>query len=341
MKPPEAYRVLLGRSPSDARPRVAVLAPSLPFPPGHESAPRPHNLLREAAREFDVFLLAFTDGTPQAECGDLLDFCAQVILVQKPCCRAPSWFGLAPPEVRQYRSPLMQRLLRDLIREQRVELVQVEHPQLAEYGGHVLVAHPLPQGSPWEAWRWRWFAMRAMRRFRCLLATSEEDAALLNTNRVAVIRTAGEQRRLWREVLIGEVGIRPAEEQDLDAIRRIQSACPQAAQWEPRSYLAFDCRVAVAGERVAGFVVLRQTGPGEYEVLNLAVAPDSRRRGLGAALMRAAVGSRAGEYFLEVRESNQAAQALYRKLGFREAGRRPQYYSGPAEAAIVMRLQSC
>jgi ACS family hexuronate transporter-like MFS transporter len=135
--------------------------------------------------------------------------------------------------------------------------------------------------------------------------------------------------------------IRPAEAGDLGAIAAIQLASPTAARWEPRLYLDYDCRVAVLERKVAGFIVVRQTAPGEYEILNLAVAPQFRRRGIGAALLRNVVAERRGEYFLEVRQSNRPAQALYRKLGFTEAGLRQNYYADPPEAAIVMRLESC
>jgi ribosomal-protein-alanine N-acetyltransferase len=47
-----------------------------------------------------------------------------------------------------------------------------------------------------------------------------------------------------------------------------------------------------------------------------------------------------GTFFLEVRSSNTAAQALYAGLDFKPAGRRPRYYDSPVEDAIVMRL-SC
>ncbi len=47
----------------------------------------------------------------------------------------------------------------------------------------------------------------------------------------------------------------------------------------------------------------------------------------------------AAVHFLEVRESNTAAQALYRKLGFVEIGRRSKYYDDPEETAIVMQLR--
>jgi ribosomal-protein-alanine N-acetyltransferase len=93
--------------------------------------------------------------------------------------------------------------------------------------------------------------------------------------------------------------------------------------------------------RVTGFVVVRRTGPGEHEVLNLAVAPEHRRLGIGTQLLTAAMEEAPGDWFLEVRESNQAAQGLYRRYGFQVAGRRPEYYSDSRESGIVMRLRSC
>ena len=82
----------------------------------------------------------------------------------------------------------------------------------------------------------------------------------------------------------------------------------------------------------------------EGEILNLAVAPPGRRRGLGRALVRGVLdaltsrGARA--IYLEVRESNAPARALYAAHGFREVGRRKQYYRRPVEDAIVLRLDA-
>jgi ribosomal-protein-alanine N-acetyltransferase len=73
----------------------------------------------------------------------------------------------------------------------------------------------------------------------------------------------------------------------------------------------------------------------EVEVLNLAVDPAFRRQGIGTRLLLS-IASR--HVFLEVRESNEGALRLYRKLGFQEVGRREKYYDDPEETAIVMRL---
>lgn len=87
--------------------------------------------------------------------------------------------------------------------------------------------------------------------------------------------------------------------------------------------------------------VLARTAADTAEVLNLAVAPVSRRKGIAMALLRQVLGilERMGvaEVFLEVRQSNQAALSLYRDLGFRVAGMRRAYYRRPVEDALVLR----
>ena len=99
---------------------------------------------------------------------------------------------------------------------------------------------------------------------------------------------------------------------------------------------------AMDGDRLAGYVGA-QTVPPEADMMNLAVAPDCRRRGIGEALVREllrrldAQGIRS--LSLEVRVSNESAQALYRKLGFAPVGRRPRYYEKPREAALILRKE--
>lgn len=94
---------------------------------------------------------------------------------------------------------------------------------------------------------------------------------------------------------------------------------------------------------IVGYLLLMEIAP-EGEILNLAVDPDRRRQGIGDRLMAAALGyARDREIetlFLEVRESNLAAQSLYRKAGFRAVGRRKRYYRNPTEDAILMMLPS-
>lgn len=128
---------------------------------------------------------------------------------------------------------------------------------------------------------------------------------------------------------------------DAGAVARIQEADPETPRWDPRGGPAFEVVVAEVAGEVAGFAVWRRTAPDEGEILNLAVAPAWRRRGLARRLLEhmiaAASTGQARALFLEVRESKQAARALYRAAGFTEYGRRPRYYSQPVEAAILMR----
>lgn len=99
--------------------------------------------------------------------------------------------------------------------------------------------------------------------------------------------------------------------------------------------------VAEAGLEIVGYFVGRAVA-GEGEILNLAVVPELRGQGLGRWLLEEGLGrlreAGVGEVFLEVRASNAAARALYRRRGFREVGRRREYYRHPVEDALVLRL---
>jgi ribosomal protein S18 acetylase RimI-like enzyme len=127
--------------------------------------------------------------------------------------------------------------------------------------------------------------------------------------------------------------VRPGRSEDLAWIAEILNRSPQAAQWLPESF------PFLVAEPRAGFLAWREVSPGEFEILNLAVAPEARRRGVAQALLAAA--TRPGRWFLEVRESNSAARAFYRQAGFVEVGQRVRYYRDPEEKAIVLSFQSC
>jgi len=138
--------------------------------------------------------------------------------------------------------------------------------------------------------------------------------------------------------------IRPATRSDLPALTAIEESCFPRPHWDAGDFLRFRCTVALAASEIGGFLVSRQTAPAdslggaEHEILNVGVDPRFRRSGLATALLLAEIQPGA-TYFLEVRESNFPAQSLYRKLGFREIGRRPRYYSNPMETAIVMQVK--
>ncbi|MGH9582329.1 MAG: GNAT family N-acetyltransferase [Bryobacteraceae bacterium] len=140
--------------------------------------------------------------------------------------------------------------------------------------------------------------------------------------------------------------IRLAARPDLPILLEIERQSFSHEHWTAESFLAYDCIVAEVENTVAGFLVSRQTFasgqgvPAEREILNLAVAPAYRRMGIATVLLNHEL-ARGGLYFLEVRESNRAALALYGKIGFVPAGRRPEYYRAPREAAIVMKMKWC
>jgi len=99
--------------------------------------------------------------------------------------------------------------------------------------------------------------------------------------------------------------------------------------------------VHVDERNIAGYIVARQTA-GELHINNVAIRQQYRRRGYGALLLgrvlEEARRKRATAAFLEVRHGNSAAQALYRKCGFRAIAKRTNYYSDPTEDAVVMTL---
>jgi ribosomal protein S18 acetylase RimI-like enzyme len=149
------------------------------------------------------------------------------------------------------------------------------------------------------------------------------------------------QRSMLRELTGDSLTIRRATHDDLAAISEIQAASPQAAGWDPSTYLDYNCRVAVVVGHVAGFLVSRRTAPDESEILNLAVDPYYRHRGIARRLLEQVLADSGTTWFLEVRESNTPALNLYKGLRFYPAGRREDYYENPREAAIVMRFFSC
>lgn len=141
---------------------------------------------------------------------------------------------------------------------------------------------------------------------------------------------------------------RPLDPSDLDRVAAIERAT-FSDPWSRRSFDELLGKphvraLAVDGDdgRLAGYAVC-QVAAGEAEILNLAVDPAARRRGLGGQLLDAALGAlrRAGTtvVFLEVRQSNQAAIRLYERAGFHVVTLRRAYYRNPTEHALVMALE--
>lgn len=142
---------------------------------------------------------------------------------------------------------------------------------------------------------------------------------------------------------------RPMREADLPAVAALE-ARSHAAPWTQGNFrdaiaAGYGAIVGEAEGRVIAYGVL-MLAPAEAQLLNLTVAAPARRRGLGRRLLRRlladAVGLGARQCFLEVRESNHAAIALYLREGFAPVARRPAYYPPAAvadrrEDALVMR----
>lgn len=171
--------------------------------------------------------------------------------------------------------------------------------------------------------------------------------------------------------------LRPATAADLDAVVMIERVSFSDPPWSRRSFASLldDRRVrftvacapaglgdakagdAKAGDAkggdaavgdvpvdhaVVGYVVMWLVAD-EAELANLAVAPDRRRLGIGRYLldsaMTEALAGGAKSLYLEVRESNVAARAMYGGRGFLAVGRRPAYYRNPMEDALLLRYQ--
>ena len=146
----------------------------------------------------------------------------------------------------------------------------------------------------------------------------------------------------------GKICVRACRTEDCSRIREILEDSREAGHWSassmvetlqehPRHFL-----LAWQDEEIAGFISGRRVAD-EGEILNLAVKPESRRSGVGKTLVLALLDGfwREGavQVFLEVRESNDAALAFYRGMGFRQIGRRAGYYRQPEEAALVLALR--
>lgn len=144
------------------------------------------------------------------------------------------------------------------------------------------------------------------------------------------------------------VAIRPAERADLLAILRIETASfPQPWPYDAFESFLGEPGFLVAAEpdgTVAGYVVADVTtthGGAVGHVKDIAVHPDRRGDGLGAALLARALAvldSRGvGAVKLEVRESNEPARRLYRRFGFETLRRIPRYYEDGEDAVVMIR----
>jgi ribosomal-protein-alanine N-acetyltransferase len=144
--------------------------------------------------------------------------------------------------------------------------------------------------------------------------------------------------------------VRAAVPADLPRLKEIAAQSTTAAQWNAAEYQKLFAdespqnRAALVIEgngSVAGFVVGHHVGD-DWEIENLAITESAQRTGLGTHLLAEflkLVHGRGGRaIYLEVRESNLAARALYGKWTFLETGRRKDYYENPPEDALILRF---
>ena len=143
---------------------------------------------------------------------------------------------------------------------------------------------------------------------------------------------------------MSKITFRRMIESDLEAVAKIEKDIFS----DPWSYNAFKTDlnndmafplVAELESLVIGYSNLYIVA-GEVQIGNFAVAPGYRKRGVGKKLMdeilKIAVENKTDTVFLEVRESNEPAMALYGSFGFKPVGLRRDYYSSPRESAVIM-----
>ena len=142
--------------------------------------------------------------------------------------------------------------------------------------------------------------------------------------------------------------IRNAKKSDLEQILEIEKASYPA----PWGQEAFACEFSKQASGMNIFLAADDAETGKLagyiagnvitdyvHILNLAVAPEFRKRGLARSFMarteQEAVKRGIGAITLEVREKNESALNLYRKMGYEPRGRRPKYYEGVDDAILM------
>jgi len=202
-----AVTVIPGRARRE-KPVIVIATPYLPFPLAHGGAVRMYNLMRRAARDYDQVLLSFS-GDPREAPAELLEICAEVVLVKRPGTHLlPSTDR--PDIVEEFDSPAFHAALRQTIRKWNPAVVQLEFTQMALYAGDcaaaktVLVEHDvtldlyqqlLAQGDDWELrrqlGRWIRFEKAAWSDVDRVVVMSEKDRALIQGSAKAVCLANG------------------------------------------------------------------------------------------------------------------------------------------------------
>lgn len=130
---------------------------------------------------------------------------------------------------------------------------------------------------------------------------------------------------------------------DLAAVCRL-AATSMANPWSARQFASeldiTGVRLVADTGKICGVVFFRTIAP-EAEMLQLAVDPSCRRRGIGSQLLRQGMRQLAGQgvqvCFLEVRRRNRGARNFYRQAGFMQIARRRKYYHCPEDDAVILK----
>jgi glycosyltransferase involved in cell wall biosynthesis len=182
--------------PATGKPRVLVASPYLPFPLSHGGAVRMYNLMRRAAEEFNLVLVAFTEH-PAPPPPEILQICAEVVLVQRAGSHALPLTD-RPEVVEEFASETFRAALQQTVRKWHPAIAQLEFTQLAQYAPDcapartILVEHDvtfdlyqqlLRLDDRWELRRevdlWRKFETGAWQTVDRVVTMSEKDRRIV------------------------------------------------------------------------------------------------------------------------------------------------------------------
>ncbi len=149
--------------------------------------------------------------------------------------------------------------------------------------------------------------------------------------------------KLIEEDFFSQMQVIKIEREHIKAIAELEKVCFSEPWSEETLLSAFKTGtkffVAIKNGKVFGYVGINCIIDEGY-ITNVAVFPEYRRMGVGAALLNRVFSHARDEGLsfvsLEVRESNQGAIALYEKFGFKVEGKRKNFYSNPSEDALIM-----
>lgn len=185
------------------RPVVLIASPYLPFPLSHGAAVRIFNLVREAAPDFDVVLVAFLEEARPVP-AELLDLCVEVVTVLRPGTHALPSRG-RPDTVEEFDTPTFHAALRQTMAKWKPAVAQLEFTQMAIYADDckpartILVEHDitydlyaqmLARGEDWETRRqhdsWLAFERDAWLRVDAVVTMSDKDRAVVGSRAVTI-----------------------------------------------------------------------------------------------------------------------------------------------------------